>query len=41
MTTTTTTTADDNGYDDYNNPDNQGKRFTIILKVVTDSKHLN
>jgi hypothetical protein len=35
MTTMTTTTAaaattGDNGYDDYHNPDNLGKRFTII-----------
>jgi hypothetical protein len=42
MTTMTiTTAADDNGYDDDHNHKNQGKRFTIILKHVTDSKELS
>jgi hypothetical protein len=43
MTTTTTattkTTADGNGYDDYQNHNNQGKRFIITLKDVTNSKN--
>jgi hypothetical protein len=40
VTTTTKTTADDNGYDDYHNHNNQGKRFISMLKDVTDSKEL-
>jgi hypothetical protein len=39
--TTSKTIADDNGSDDYHNHNNQGKRFIITLKDVTDSKELN